>query len=175
MAGSIAFRGTSVDALAPSARAMRGLGYVPQDTPVFRNLSVRDNLFAGAINHKTTGDLDQVISLFPKLADRMRQTAGTLSGGERKMLGICRALLGRPALLMLDEPTEGVWVGVIEEIADRLSQLQDRMAIVIVEQHLDLALRLADRVDVMVRGKIALSGAPDTVRENPEFLRLLAP
>ncbi|WP_417260197.1 ABC transporter ATP-binding protein [Celeribacter sp.] len=175
MSGGIAFRGASVDALAPSARAMRGLGYVPQDTPVFRNLSVRDNLLAGAVNHKTTGDLDQVISLFPKLADRMRQAAGTLSGGERKMLGICRALLGRPALLMLDEPTEGVWIGVIEEIADRLSQLQDRMAIVIVEQHLDLALRLADRVDVMDRGKIALSGAPDSVRENPEFLRLLAP
>jgi branched-chain amino acid transport system ATP-binding protein len=175
MAGSVQFRGAPITTTPAAARAMRGLGYVPQETPVFRKLSVRDNLLAGAVNHRTTGDLDQVISLFPKVGDRMGQAAGTLSGGERKMLGICRALLGRPTLLMLDEPTEGVWIGVIEEIAERLTELRSEMAILLVEQHLDLAMTLADRVDVMDRGRVALSGTPHAVRHHPEFLKLLAP
>ncbi|MVA22055.1 ATP-binding cassette domain-containing protein [Agrobacterium vitis] len=174
-AGSIRLSDQEVSGLESAHRARRGLGYVPQDTPVFMRLSVRDNLLAGAINHGRVADIDEVLALFPKLCTRLGQLAGTLSGGERKMLGICRALLGRPRILMLDEPTEGVWIGVIEEIAERLSELSREMSILIVEQHLDLVLKIAHRIDVMDRGRIVLSGPPGEVKSHPDFLRLLAP
>jgi len=96
-----------------------------------------------------------VLEIFPKLAERLDQPAGTLSGGERKMLAIGRAILGDPKLLLLDEPTEGVWVGVIDEITERLIQLAKEIAVVIVEQHLDLALRVADYAYVLDRGRVA--------------------
>ncbi len=116
-----------------------------------------------------------MIDFFPKLGHRLDQTAATLSGGERKMLAIGRALLGRPRLLMLDEPTEGVWVGVIEEIAHRLEQLCERMAVLLVEQHVSLALRVARHAYVIDRGAVALEGTAETVRDDPRLFRFLAP
>lgn len=95
-AGSISLFGQNVSALESSSRARRSLGYVPQDMPVFMRLSVRENLLAGAISHGSVGEIDEVLALFAKLSKRLKQPAGTLSGGERKMLGICHALLGRP-------------------------------------------------------------------------------
>jgi branched-chain amino acid transport system ATP-binding protein len=118
---------------------------------------------------------DELLALFPKLGQRMAQQAGTLSGGERKMLAISRALLARPYLLMLDEPTEGVWHGVIDEIAERLAQLAQKIAVVIVEQHLKLALGVSQYCYVMDRGRIALRGESDKIRDDPELVRLLAP
>ena len=91
------------------------------------------------------------------------------------MLAIARALLVRPRLLLLDEPTEGVWIGVIEEIAERLKALSKTMAIVIVEQHLELALGLAETVCVLDRGRVALQGASDEIRSDPRLLHYLAP
>ena len=91
------------------------------------------------------------------------------------MLAISRALLGRPKVIMLDEPTEGVWIGVIEEIADRLAELATRMCVILVEQHVELALRVADTAYVIDRGTIALSGPADQVRDDPALLRYLAP
>jgi branched-chain amino acid transport system ATP-binding protein len=91
------------------------------------------------------------------------------------MLAVSRALLGRPKLLMLDEPTEGVWIGVIEEIADRLTELASRMCVILVEQHVELALRVASYVYVMERGTIALEGRSAAVRDDPALLRFLAP
>ncbi len=173
--GTISFAGQDVTAKDSAERARLGLGYVPQDTPAFMRLSVQENLLAGAVNHGNVDGVDEVLGLFPKLKTRLKQDAGTLSGGERKMLGICRALLGRPKLLMLDEPTEGVWIGVIEEISERLTELSQSMAILIVEQHLDMALSVAKDIKVMDRGRFALNGTPDEVRTHPEFLRLLAP
>lgn len=105
----------------------------------------------------------------------MDQAAGTLSGGERKMLAVARALLSNPRLLLLDEPTEGVWIGVIDEIIDRLKQLAEQISIVIVEQHLDLALGVASHAYVLDRGRVALSGESNAVRQDPELLRCLAP
>jgi branched-chain amino acid transport system ATP-binding protein len=118
---------------------------------------------------------DYVLDFFPKLGQRLDQTAATLSGGERKMLAIGRALLGRPRLLMLDEPTEGVWIGVIEEIADRLEHLAVEMAIILVEQHIELALRVASYAYVMERGTIALEGPSARIKADPRLYRHLAP
>ena len=142
---------------------------------MFSGLSVRENLEIGAFVNPDSRAVDQSLALFPKLADRLDQIAGTLSGGERKMLAIGRALLGGPKLLLLDEPTEGVWVGVIEEIIDRLAELRADISLVIVEQHLDLVLSIADYAYVIDRGRIALQGSADEVRADPNLLRLLAP
>jgi branched-chain amino acid transport system ATP-binding protein len=136
---------------------------------------VRENLLLGATNQSNYDGLGEVLDFFPKLGQRLYQTAATLSGGERKMLAISRALLGRPKLLLLDEPTEGVWIGVIEEIADRLAVLARQMSIVLVEQHVHLALRIAGYAYVMDRGSVALEGPAEQVRDDPRLLRYLAP
>ena len=173
--GRIVVEGEDCTRLSTERRAARGLGYVPQEHAVFSGLSVRENLAIGALGNRVSREIDQSLTLFPKLADRLDQVAGTLSGGERKMLAIGRALLGRPKLLLLDEPTEGVWVGVIEEIAEQLAALSKDMALLIVEQHLELAFSLADHAYVMDRGRIAINGTADEVRDDPGLLRLLAP
>jgi len=160
----------------PTERRIRmGLGYVPQEHSVFGRLSVRENLAVGALSSPASLPVDRVLTMFPKLGQRLGQPAGTLSGGERKMLAIGRALLSNPKLLLLDEATEGVWVGVIEEIAERLRDLAKEIAIIIVEQHLDLALDLADYVYVLDRGRVALEGRSSAVRNDSQLLQLLAP
>lgn len=175
MRGSIQFDGVTATGLDTQKRVLRGMGYVPQEQAVFGSLSVRENLLLGAVTKKDKSGIDMVLDFFPKLGERMAQQAGTLSGGERKMLAIGRALLGEPSLLLLDEPTEGVWVGVIEEIAERLRLLSETMSIIIVEQHVELALRVADRAYVMDRGQFALEGPSDSIRDDPMLLRYLAP
>lgn len=174
-AGTVTIDGADCTRLPTERRFRRGLGYVPQEQAVFGGLSVRENLEVGALSNPDPAAIDSVLPLFPKLADRLDQIAGTLSGGERKMLAISRALLGQPKLLLLDEPTEGVWVGVIEEIVERLSELRESITLVIVEQHLELALSVADYAYVMDRGRVALEGPAAKVRDAPELLRLLAP
>jgi branched-chain amino acid transport system ATP-binding protein len=173
--GTIAFDGANVTRLPTHQRIRRGLGYVPQEHAVFDQLSVRENLLIGGITTPGNTSFDEVIEMFPKLGERMSQHAGTLSGGERKMLAIGRAVLSNPKLLLLDEPTEGVWVGVIEEIAERLQKMAERISVVFVEQHVELALKVADYAYVLDRGRIALQGPTAEVRDNPNLLRLLAP
>jgi branched-chain amino acid transport system ATP-binding protein len=175
LSGAIVFSGTPVGAVPAEERIRRGLGYVPQEYAIFSKLSVRENLVLGAIRQPKRNAIDAALDFFPKLAQRLDQTAGTLSGGERKMLAIGRAILGRPRLLMLDEPTEGVWVGVIEEIADRLRLLSREMTVILVEQHIELALDLADYAYVMDRGRIALEGTASAVKSDPALITHLAP
>jgi branched-chain amino acid transport system ATP-binding protein len=175
MGGEIVFSGMSMVGEGTESRVRRGLGYVPQEQAVFGSLSVRENLMLGTLATPERGGYEMALDFFPKLGARLSQKAGTLSGGERKMLAIARALLGRPRLLMLDEPTEGVWIGVIEEIADRLSQLVREIAVVIVEQHVELALRVSERAIVMDRGQIALAGPAAEIAEDPRLPRYLAP
>jgi branched-chain amino acid transport system ATP-binding protein len=173
--GQIAFEGRDDTRTPTEQRVRRGLGYVPQEHAVFGRLSVRENLAVGAAARRDSGAIDEVLTLFPKLGQRLNQRAGTLSGGERKMLAVGRALLARPKLLLLDEPTEGVWVGVIEEIAARLTELAGRIGLVLVEQHLELALRVAGHAYVLDRGRVVLEGPSATIRTDPRLLRYLAP
>lgn len=174
--GEVAFDGRDISRRATQERVRAGIGYVPQEHSVFARLSVRDNLAVGSLANKdSTAAVDRVLTIFPKLGQRLDQPAGTLSGGERKMLAIGRAMLGDPKLLLLDEPTEGVWIGVIEEITERLIELAKTIAVIIVEQHLDLALRVADYAYVLDRGRVALQGEAGEVRGNPELMRYLAP
>ena len=175
LGGSVNLDGRGVGQLPTEQRIRLGLGYVPQEHSVFGRLSVRDNLAVGALTNRDSQAVNRVLEIFPKLGQRMDQVAGTLSGGERKMLAIARALLSDPRVLLLDEPTEGVWIGVIEEITERLILLAKEIAVVIVEQHLDLALRVADRAFVLDRGRVAITGSAQEVRDDPRLLQYLAP
>ena len=144
--GGVSFDARDVGTLSTEQRVRLGIGYVPQEHAVFARLSVRDNLAVGMLTNRDARAMDRVLAIFPKLGQRLGQAAGTLSGGERTMLAVARALLSDPKVLLLDEPTEGVWIGVVEEITERLIELAKEIAIVIVEQHLDLALRVAHRI-----------------------------
>lgn len=173
--GTISFDTRQLGTLPTEKRIRLGLGYVPQEHAVFARLSVRDNLAVGMLSTRDRDSLDRVLTIFPKLGHRLGQAAGTLSGGERKMLAIARALLANPRVLLLDEPTEGVWIGVVEEITERLIDLAKDIAVIVVEQHLDLALRVASQAYVMDRGRIALSGPSHGLRDDPRLLAYLAP
>jgi branched-chain amino acid transport system ATP-binding protein len=174
-AGAISLEGRDALRLPTERRVRLGIGYVPQEHAVFGRLSVRENLEVGALATNDRSAIDRALTIFPKLGQRLQQPAGTLSGGERKMLAIGRALLADPKLLLLDEPTEGVWIGVIEEIAERLETLVREIAVILVEQHLDLALRVADYAYVLDRGRVALHGSSAAVRDDPRLLQYLAP
>jgi branched-chain amino acid transport system ATP-binding protein len=173
--GSIVLNLQDITLLPTERRIHAGLGYVPQEHSVFNRLSVRENLEVGALTNRDRSAIDQVLACFPKLGQRLDQLAGTLSGGERKMLAIGRAISSRPKLLLLDEPTEGLWIGVVEEIAGCLRDLVKDIAVVIVEQHLELALGVADYAYVLDRGRVALEGRSAALRKDPTLLQLLAP
>jgi len=175
MSGSIVFDGIDCEHESTERRMRRGLGYVPQNQAVFTSLTVRENLKLGGMADPAGDGFEMALDFFPKLADRLEQKAGTLSGGERKMLAIGRAVLGKPRLLMLDEPTEGVWIGVIEEIADRLVALSKEIALIVVEQHVQLALQVASQAFVMGRGDIVMEGSTAEIRSDPHLNRHLAP
>ncbi|RWI16563.1 MAG: ABC transporter ATP-binding protein [Mesorhizobium sp.] len=173
--GALRLDSRGLETLPTEKRIRLGIGYVPQEHAVFARLSVRDNLAVGMLSTRNHDALDRVLTIFPKLAHRLGQAAGTLSGGERKMLAIARALLTNPRVLLLDEPTEGVWIGVVEEITERLIDLAKDIAVIVVEQHLDLALRVASQAYVLDRGRVALSGPSQEVRNDPRLLAYLAP
>jgi branched-chain amino acid transport system ATP-binding protein len=174
--GRVIFEGSDVTGLPPEKLVRLGFGYVPQERNVFEGLTVRDNLRLGSMGRRSGKQtFDRVLELFPKLGERLAQTAGTLSGGERKMLAISRALVGDPRLLLLDEPTEGVWPAVVAELQARLRALKDEMPIVLVEQHVEMALELADRGYVMELGRVVLEGPSPALRENPALYEHLAP
>jgi branched-chain amino acid transport system ATP-binding protein len=175
--GHVHLRGEDVTGVAPARLARKRVGYMPQDQVVFPTLTVEENLQIGlqALPRGDRGSTAQAYELFPKLAARRRQQAGTMSGGERKMLGLARALLGRPELLILDEPTEGVWHGVVDEILGALRRVAEQAAILIVEQHLELALELAGSAIVLQRGEVVLRGTPEELHTNDALRRYLAP
>ena len=173
--GRLVLDGSDVTKTPTHQRIRQGIGYVPQEQAVFGSLSVRENFLVGGLSNSDKSGIDRVVEIFPKIGERMSQIAGTLSGGERKMLGIGRALLSNPRVLLLDEPTEGVWIGVVEEIAERLEEMTTQISVVIVEQHVDLALRISSHAYVMDRGQVVMYGASGELPENPNFLRYLTP
>ena len=172
--GEIEFCGERIDRL-PSHRIVeRGLAQVPEGRRIFLQMSVRENLEMGAYTQSASGveaDLEKVYAQFPRLKERGRQIAGTLSGGEQQMLAIGRALMSRPKLLMLDEPSMGLAPILVEQIFDIIQRLhRGGTTILLVEQNAQMALSVADRAYVMETGAITLSGtgaelaASDAVR-----------
>ena len=155
-AGTVALDGTPLDGLPAHEVPKRGLAYVPQGRRLFGPLTVAENLAVGGLVHRNDrATLDHVLTLFPRLKERLDQTAGTLSGGEQQMLAIARALCLRPKVLLLDEPTEGLQPSMIALIQEAVRTLKDEgVAVVLVEQRVDAVLRLADRVAFMVAGRI---------------------
>ncbi|MFM9973884.1 MAG: urea ABC transporter ATP-binding subunit UrtE [Beijerinckiaceae bacterium] len=168
--GSISFDGTALGTASPDQRARRGLGYVPQGREIFPLLSVRENLVTGfaALPRGERHVPDEVFDLFPVLKEMLGRRGGDLSGGQQQQLAIARALVMRPRLLVLDEPTEGIQPSIIKQIGEALKYLRGRgqMAIVLVEQYLDFALDLGDSFAVLDRGQVICAGAKGKVSDD---------
>ena len=168
--GTVTWEGDRLDGLAPHARVRRGLALVPQGREIFPRLTVEENLktgFAG-LPRALRFIPDEVFELFPVLADMRHRRGGDLSGGQQQQLAIGRALVKRPSLLMLDEPTEGIQPSIIKQIEEVIRLLGRRgdMAILLVEQYFEFAQSLADDFAVMERGEIVLSGSAATMNED---------
>ena len=160
--GRIDLDGAEITRWPSYARARAGIGYVPQGRGIFPYLTVLENLLIGLepVGGKDSGQLDEVFAIFPVLKQMSGRTAGVLSGGQQQQLALGRALAGRPRLLLLDEPTEGIQPSIVEEIERVVASLGGRMAVLLVEQFLDFALSVADYCYVMETGAIVLQGAP---------------
>src|SRR5476651_1737673 len=164
--GEIMFEGVNLRALKAEARARLGIGYVPQGREIFSQLTVEENLRIG-LGIRPNGLRaipDQIFELFPVLKSMLRRRGGDLSGGQQQQLAIGRALVMRPRLLLLDEPTEGIQPSVIKDIGRAITYLRNRgdMAILLVEQYLEFAHELADDFAVMDRGEVVMSGTRET-------------
>ena len=160
--GSIQFCGENISNMPSHKIVEKGLAQVPEGRRIFLQMSVEENLEMGAYTQSSSGveaDLEKVYAQFPRLKERRRQIAGTLSGGEQQMLAIGRALMSHPKLLMLDEPSMGLAPILVEQIFDIIRQLhKEGTTILLVEQNAQMALSVADRAYVMETGKITLSG-----------------
>jgi urea transport system ATP-binding protein len=160
--GSVVWKDKSLERLPPYSRVASGLGYVPQGRDIFPRLTVEENLLVGAASDRSVrGVSKEIYDLFPILKEMKNRRAGDLSGGQQQQLAIGRALMGRPELLLLDEPTEGIQPSIIQEIGKTLRRLVEefRMTILLVEQYYDFARHLADHYVVMDRGEVVAQGA----------------
>jgi branched-chain amino acid transport system ATP-binding protein len=172
--GSVRLAGEEVSALPSHQVARRGVSLVPQGRRVFGSLTVEENL--RIVARPARGwDLARVYDLFPRLVERRRQVAATLSGGEQQMLAIGRSLMTNPALLLMDEPSEGLAPAVLDVILDRLRRIKAQgQAVLLAEQNVDLALEVADQVCILGEaGTVAWRGLPATLRDEPAILREL--
>jgi urea transport system ATP-binding protein len=166
-AGTISFQGELLNGLAPYNRAKHGIGYVPQGREIFPLLTVQENLESGyaPLARKDKFIPDEIFSLFPVLKSMLGRRGGDLSGGQQQQLAIGRAMVTRPKILVLDEPTEGIQPSIIKDIGRAIRYLRDStgMAILLVEQYLDFCRELADQVYIMDRGEIVHEGAAETL------------
>ena len=169
-AGAIVWNGEDITKLAQYERARRGIAWVPQGRDIFPLLTVRENLETGfaVLPHRARKLPEDAFELFPVLKNMLRRRGGDLSGGQQQQLAIARALVMRPRLLVLDEPTEGIQPSIIKDIGRVISLLRARgdMAILLVEQYFDFAQELAQRIAVMDRGDIVLAGPRDALDEH---------
>ena len=175
--GEIIFAGERIDGLATEAVAKRGIAHVPDGRGTFMELTVEETLRLGSFlrNDKAgvASDLERVFDLFPKLKERLFQQAGTLSGGEQQMLAIGRALLLRPKLLLLDEPSFGLAPLIVRGIFETMGRIvrETKVSILVVEQNASLALAIADRAYLLETGRIVMSGAADDIRKDETLRR----
>jgi branched-chain amino acid transport system ATP-binding protein len=175
-AGTVSFKGTPLRGLPPYRIARLGLGYVPEERRIFPTITVRENLLMGlkpgARPREGGWTLDRVYQFFPRLRERERQRAGTLSGGEQQMLTMGRTLMGDPDLLLVDEPTEGLAPMIVEQVEHILSEIhKGGTPVLLVEQAMDTALALAQRAYVMSKGQIVFSGSVQDLQGNDEVRR----
>ncbi len=174
-AGSIRFDGVELTDLPSHRIVAAGLVHVPEGREILTSLTVRENLLLGGYRRKERGelgaDLESLLELFPHLGERLDRRAGNLSGGEQQMLAVARALMAKPRLLLLDEPSMGLAPLVVREIFRTLQDLNQRgLTIFLVEQNVRQALKIADHAYVMENGKIVLSGASAELLDNPKVI-----
>jgi branched-chain amino acid transport system ATP-binding protein len=172
--GSIRFAGAEIAGRPPHAIVGSGIALVPENRLVFPNMTVLDNLHAGAYQRKDdfAPDIERLFTRFPRLKERSTQLAGTLSGGEQQMLAVARALMSRPKLLLMDEPSLGLAPLVVEEIFRIIAQLhQDGVSIFLVEQNAHMALKVAQHFYLMEQGKVTFSGTPGALAEDEVIRR----
>ncbi len=174
--GRITLEGEPIDGLPPEAIVARGVVQVPEGRRIFTRMSVRENLLMGAFLRRDRDgiarDLARVLDLFPLLRDRLKQNAGTLSGGEQQMLAIARALMGRPRLLLLDEPSLGLAPSMVKAIFDIIAEIRtEGVTLLLVEQNVNRALRIADDGYVMATGAVVLHDTPSRLLQNEDVKR----
>jgi len=176
-AGRIEFAGQDVTHAPPHRRGLAGLGYVPQGRAIFAKLTVRENLELGAIEHvagkaERQRVIEEVLEELPRLKPILGRPGGVLSGGEQQILALARCFCGKPRLLMLDEPTEGIQPSIVEEIVDILKEIRTRrgLTVIVVEQDLDFIAALSERVHVIQRGRIIGELGPEQLA-NPEVVQ----
>ena len=171
--GEVRLEGESLAALRPANIVRRGIAMVPEGRRVFPRLSVLDNLRLGGYGRpkiEVGQTLDRVFTLFPRLRERRRQLAGTLSGGEQQMLAIGRGLMSQPRLLLLDEPSMGLAPLLVQQIFETILAINERgTTILLVEQNAHMALAVADRGYVLENGRIVLTGEAETLATNPRI------
>jgi branched-chain amino acid transport system ATP-binding protein len=168
--GALRLQSKSIAGLPCYRRALAGIGYVPQEREIFPSLTVRENLEVAA--RPGRWNLKAVYELFPRLAERQSNRGNQLSGGEQQMLAIGRALIGNPALLLMDEPSEGLAPVIVEELVRAVKHLSEveGHTMLLVEQNTRVALQISPRTIVMDRGRIVYDGASETLRNDPEKL-----
>jgi branched-chain amino acid transport system ATP-binding protein len=172
--GSIRFLGDEISGRPPDSIVGRGIALVPENRLVFPSMSVLENLQAGAYQRRDSieADLEKIFSRFPRLKERASQQAGTLSGGEQQMLAVARALMSRPRLLLMDEPSLGLAPLVVEEIFRTIAELhRDGVTIFLVEQNAHMALKVAQRFFLMEQGRVSFSGDPGSLAEDEVIRR----
>ena len=172
--GKIVFDGKSLADVDTEETVTRGISLVPEGRAIFSGLTVRENMELGAYNHKhkktMAETIEDVVGLFPRLGERMSQEAGTLSGGEQQMLAIGRALMARPCLLLLDEPSLGIAPKLVQQIFEAIAKIAESgTTILLVEQNTRLALKYAKHAFVLRTGQIAMHGPAKELAENDEI------
>ena len=173
--GSVDLDGEPLTGRPPHEVVLKGIAHVPEGRRIFNRLTVRENLLMGAYRRRDAGvgnDLERVLTLFPRLRERLIQVAGTLSGGEQQMLAIARALMTNPRLLLLDEPSMGLAPVLVEQIFATIGDINRQgTTVLLVEQNAAMALAVAHRAYVLETGMVALAGAAHELAQNPDVRR----